>query len=216
MSIMFSDGTEWTRSELDMVNASLLVIGETPLLPGTVASLLPLGTDGEVAFRMVKETMVEVQSRGWYYNTDYDFNLVPDSSGFITMPPNTLRVDFGIGEKNRYAIKNGKIYDYQEQTFKIEGIITCDVVWLVDYTELPPEAYEYISLRAGRKFQQRVIGAQELDALAVRDEADALTNMMRRQLQSQDYNLQNSRVSTRTTNGFLVSGLYGTKGRKNY
>jgi hypothetical protein len=53
----------------------------------------------------------------------------------------------------------------------------CDIVWLVDYANLPPEAYEYISLRSARKFQQKVIGALETDQFTMRDEQDALSKL---------------------------------------
>jgi hypothetical protein len=132
------------------------------------------------------------------------------------MPPNTLRVDFGIQEHNRYTLKNNRVYDYLEQTFKIDKSLEADVMWLVDYAELPPEAYEYIAYRAARKFQEQTIGSLEVDSFTLRNEADSLNNLMRRQLQMQDYNIQNSRVSTRIHNGYLVAGLYGNKGRRQF
>ena len=215
--VIFQSGAIWSKSELNMINDSLLSIGETPFLEGTVVDTLPVGTDGETAKRLIETTMVEVQSRGWYFCLDYNFKLVPDSNKFITMPPNTLRVDFGNTEyRHQYTIKNGQIYDYLNQTFEIEHNLLADIIWLVDYGDLPPEAYEYISLRAARKFQQKVIGAQETDEFTVRDEADAFTNLQRRQLQSQDYNIGNSRVSTRIHNGYLIKGLYGNKGRRDF
>lgn len=217
MSTIFLDGTVWTKSKINMINACLLGIGETPFIEGTLVDTLPIGTDGETAKRLVETTMVEVQARSWYFNLDYNFKLVPDSSGFISMPPNTLRVDFGNTEfKHQYTIKNGKIYDYLNQTFVIGKTIVADVTWLVDYGELPPEAYEYISLRASRKFQQKVVGSVETDSFTVRDESDALVNLQRRQLQSQDYSILNSRVSTRVHNGYLTAGLYGNKGRRRF
>lgn len=215
--VVFTDGTVWAKSKLNMINDCLLSIGEVPFLDGTIVDSLPIGTDGETAKRIVESTMIEVQSRGWYFNTDYGFPLIPDSEQFITMPPNTLRTDFGNSEfKHQYALKNGSIYDYANFTFKIEETLSADVVWLVDYDQLPPEAYEYISLRAARKFQQKVIGSADLDQYTVRDEADTLINMQRRQLQSQDYNIGNSRVSTRIHSGYLVQGLYGNKGRRSF
>ena len=133
------------------------------------------------------------------------------------MPPNTLRVDFGnTGNAHRFTLKNGSIYDYDLQTFQINKVLECDITWLVDYEDLPPEAYEYISLRAARKFQQKVIGSTETARFTEIDEQDSYVNLQRRQLQSQDYNIGNSRVSTRTHNGYLVAGLYGTKGRRNF
>ena len=215
--IIFTSGAVWAKSELSMINDSLLAIGEAPFMEGTVVDTIPIGTDGETAKRLIRSTMIEVQSRGWYFNTDYDYVLTPDINGFITLPPNVLRTDFGnTSNANRFLIKNNGIYDVANQTFIIEGEIMCDIVWLVDYTNLPPEAYEYISLRAARKFQQKVIGALETDQFTMRDEQDALVNLQRRQLQTQDYNIQNSRVSTRTHNGYLVAGLYGNKGRRSF
>ena len=214
---VFQDGTIYAKSKLDMINTCLLSIGEVPFIDGTIVSTLPLGTDGETAKRIVETTMVETQARGWYFNTDYNFILIPDTSGFITMPPNTLRVDFGNSEdRHRYTIKNGKIYDYGNQTFIIEKELTCDVTWLVDYNELPAEAYEYIALRSARKFQQKVIGSVETDQFTVRDETDALVNLQRRQLQSQDFNIGNDKVSTRIHNGHLIRGLYGSKNRRDF
>ena len=216
-NIIFNNGAIWAKSELNMINDSLLSIGETPFLEGTIVDTLPVGTDGETAKRIIRTTMIEVQARGWYFCTDYDFVLIPDINKFISMPPNTLRVDFGnTGYKHRYIIKNGSIYDYLNQTYIIKEVLQADVIWLVDYADLPPEAYEYISLRAARKFQQKVIGAQELDSFTVRDETDALVNLQRRQLQSQDFNIGNSMVSTRIHNGYLIAGLYGNKGRRSY
>ena len=214
---IFTDGTIYAKSKLDMINRALLAIGETPLLDGTIVSSLPTGTDGDIARRFVENTMVEVQSRGWYFNTDYNFTLMPDVDGFITMPPNTLRVDFGNSEdRHRYTIKNGSIYDYLHQTFFIDKQLVCDATWLVDYNVLPAEAYEYIAARAARKFQQQVIGSTETDGFTSRDEQDAFTNLERRQLQSQDYKIQNHRVNTRMHNGYLVRGLYGATNRRDF
>ncbi len=213
--IIFQNGAIWAKSELNMINDSLLSIGETPFLEGTVVDTLPVGTDGDTAKRLVRTTMIEVQSRSWYFNLDYNFPLIPDSNKFITMPPNTLRMDFGNTEfRHQYTIKNGKVYDYINRTFVIEQKLYADVTWLVDYTNLPPEAYEYISLRAARKFQQKVIGAQETDTFTVRDESDAYTNLQRLQLQSQDFVLANNRVNTRIHNGYLIRGLYGNTARR--
>lgn len=215
MATVFSDGTVYAKSKLDMINDCLLAIGEVPFIDGTNVDAIPLGTDGELAKRIVEKTMVEIQSQGWYFNTDYDFTLVPDSNNFITMPPNTLRVDFGETEfTHRYVFKDVRVYDNKEHTYEIFNKLTADVVWLVDYDTLPPEAYEYISLRAARKFQQKVIGAIETDQFTTRDEADALQNLQRRQLQTQDYRIQSGKVSTRTHNGFLNEGIYGSKARR--
>jgi len=214
---VFQDGTVWSKSLLGMINDCLLSIGETPYVEGTDPKALPLGTDGETARRIVQSTMIEVQSRGWYFNTDYNFPLVPDSYGFVSVPPNTLKMDFGRSEDpNRYVLKAGKVYDNMLQTFKIDHILEPDIIWLQDYAELPPEAYEYISLRAARKFQQKVIGSTELAQFTTIDENDALINLQRLQLQVNDYDILNARVNTRIHNGYLRKALWGNISRRQF
>ena len=214
---IFADGTMFAKSKLDMINVCLLGIGEVPLIAGTIVQTLQIGTDSDTASRLVERTMIDVQTTGWYFNTDYNFRLVPDTLGFITMPPNTLRVDFGnASDRHQYTIKNGKIYDYLNQTFVITKVLVADVVWLIDYNELPPEAYSYIALRAARRLQATVIGSTETDEFTKAEELQALISLQRRQLQSQDYQILNSRVSTRTHNGYLVRGLFRTANRRDF
>ena len=210
---IFSDGTVYSKTKLNMINRCLLAIGEVPMPEGTLISSLALGTDGETASRVVSETMIEVQSIGWYFNLDYNFRLYKDINNVIALSPNTLRVD--TFRDTRYIDKGGKVYDLEKQTYIIEPkFIEADIVWLVDYPILPPEAYEYISARSSRKFQEYVVGAPDLTQSTTRAEQDSFIRLQRRQLQTNSYNIQNPRVSTRTHNGFLQDGLYNNKTRR--
>lgn len=213
MPTIFSDGTIYSKTKLNMINKCLLAIGETPYPEGTLISSLGLGTDGATAAKIVEETMVEVQSIGWYFNLDYNYKLYKDIAGYIALPPNVIRVDSN--NDNRYIEKGGKIYDMEGQTFIIEPVfIETDIVWLVDYPTLPPEAYEYIGARAARKFQQYAVGAPDLTQTTTASEQDAFVRLQRRQLQTQAYNIQNSRVSTRVSNVHLRGAMHGNKGRR--
>lgn len=213
MSTIFLDGTVYSKTKLNMINKCLLAIGETPYPEGTLIPSLALGTDGETASRIVEETMIEVQSIGWYFNLDYNFKLYKDVNGVIALPPNVLRVDTQYD--NQYVEKDGKIYDVINQTYIIEpAYIEADITWLVDYPTLPPEAYEYIGARAARKFQESVVGAPDLSRTTTMAEQDAYIRVQRRQLQTQAYNIQNPRVSTRVSNSYLRAGMVRSKGRR--
>ena len=212
MPTIFQDGTIYSKTKINMMNKCLLAIGEVPLPEGVLVDSLELGTDGDTARRIVEETMVEVQSIGWYFNLDYNFKLYKDVQDNIVLPPNLLRIDNM--KSNRYMEKNGRIYDNEKHTYIIEPkYLEFDIVWLVDYPTLPAEAYEYIGARASRKFQEYVVGAPDLTSTTSLAEQETYVRMQRRQLQSRAYNIQNSRVSTRTHNGYLRGSLYGNKGR---
>ena len=213
MATVFSDGTVYSKTKLNMINKCLLAIGETPYPEGTLISSLALGTDGETASRIVEETMIEVQSIGWYFNLDYNFRLYKDINNVIALPPNVIRVDTQLD--NQYIEKNGKMYDLETQSYIISPVyIEADVIWLADYPTLPPEAYEYIGARSARKFQQYVVGAPDLTQTTTLSEQDAFVRLQRRQLQTQAYNIQNSRVSTRASNTHLRHSMRAVKGRR--
>jgi hypothetical protein len=201
MAILFTDGTTYSNTKLDMINDCLLSIGEMPYPTGTLITDIQTGEDGDVARRMVEETMIETQSRGWYFNTDYNYRFVPTDNA-ITLPANVLRVDL---YDKRYTLRGKRIYDKQKFSFELEDDVTelfGDIIWLVDYEDLPPNAYVYVAMRSARKFQQKVIGSQELAQYTQIDEQDALLNMQREHMQYQDYNIRAKELS-RHTNAFL-------------
>jgi hypothetical protein len=206
MATIFTDGVVYSNTKLDMINDCLLSIGEMPYPDGTLLSDIQTGEDGDIARRMIEETMVEVQSKGWFFNTDYNYKFLRDISNFITVPPNALRVDFHDG---RYVLRGKRVYDRREFSYSIDKeSLQGDIIWLVDYEDLPPNAFIYISMRAARKFQQKVIGSMELAQYTQLDEQDALINMQREHMQYQDYNLRAKELS-RTTNAHLKGGVYG-------
>lgn len=201
MAILFTDGTTYSNTKLDMINDCLLSIGEMPYPTGTLITDIQTGEDGDVARRMVEETMIETQSRGWYFNTDYNYRFVP-TANTITLPANVLRVDL---YDKRYTLRGKRIYDKQKFSFELEDDVTelfGDIIWLVDYEDLPPNAYVYTAMRSARKFQQKVIGSPELAQFTQIDEQDALLNMQREHMQYQDYNIRAKELS-RHTNAFL-------------
>ena len=203
----------YQQSRLDMINRCLRAIGETPLPAGTLVSTISLGTDVDIAARTVDETIREVLTIGWYFNIDYNYKLYKDEGSFIYLPKTVLRMD--TQESNQYIVKNSKVYDIYNQTFIIEpDYIEADLIYNILVEDLPVEAYEYISLRAARKFQEIVITSSDLVQTTRTAEMEAYTRLQRRQLQTQAYNIQNARVSTRIHNGYLQRGLYGTKYRR--
>lgn len=204
---IFTDGTVYKMNKLGMINECLLAIGEMSYPEDTDVAKLPEGTDVFIAKRKVEETMIEVQTQGWYFNTDTSFKLLPDADGFISLSPNILKIDFNnYEEPNRYVRRNNSVYDIKEHTFKINKTILGDIIWLNQYDELPPTAYNYIKVKAARKFQQRVIGSDTLTKYNVSDEIEAQVALDREQLEYMKYNLRANNLR-RDTNVFLREGM---------
>ena len=66
-------------TELEAVNVLLTTIGEAPVNTLTGKQT----TDVAIAQQVLNEVNREVQSRGWHFNTEYDVELIPDTSNNI-------------------------------------------------------------------------------------------------------------------------------------
>lgn len=192
---IITDGSLYANNKLGMVNECLLAIGEIPLAEGTVLEQLQPGTDGAIARDIVASVLIEVLTRGWFFNTDINFPFIPDADNFIICPPNLLRIDAGRTEGRNTVIKKGnKFYNLETQTYKFDKVTKLDAVWITSYEDLPQQAYNYIAIRAARKFQQSVVGSADLYRYTVQDELDALGNFQREDLQYRDISLVPERV----------------------
>jgi len=204
------------QSKLNLVNRCLRSIGEVPLPHGTDLDSLQQGIDAEIAYRVVEETIPEVLSIGWAFNTFYDRKFYPDeSTNMIELEEHILRID-DVYTK-RYISRAGYIYDTYNSSYEIpkNTVVTVDVIRYGYVGYWPVELYEYIALRSARKFQEFLITAAELVNVTRNQEMDAYTNLQRLQLKTRTYNIQNDRVSTRTSNGPIKRGLYRFKTRFN-
>lgn len=193
--------TDSKQNKLALVNRCLQAIGESPIPDGSIPSEFPLGSDTQVASSIVDDTWIEVLNRGWWFNTDVNFTLTPDSDGFIAFPATVLRIDTtGSRTGGRYIKRQDMLYDRYEQSFIFEDPIKISLIWATNYSDLPVAAYEYIATRASRKFQNKVIGAPDMEGPLVQEELDALSNLQRENAQYLDPSLLAYEVSIRHSN----------------
>lgn len=174
-------------SKLDAINSMLIGVGEAPV--NTLNSGLQ---EAEIAALTLTTVSREVQSSGWTFNTDLKITLVRNTANNIVVPLNTLQVDT-LGLKRRYdtdvVLRSGKLYDRTKNTFEFTDDIEVDIVLLFDFEELPEIARRYISLRAGRKFQENTIGSSEMTQLQFKDEQNALFALRDADAQTADFNI---------------------------
>ena len=180
-------------SKLDAINSMLIGIGEAPV--NTLNSGLQ---EAEIAEIVLDSISREVQSAGWSFNTDIRYILSPNSSKEILLPTNTLQVDT-TGLKRDYDSdiieRNGKLYDRTKNTYEFDGEVKVDLVYLFEFENLPEVARRYITLRAGRKFQENTLGSSEMTQLQFKDEQAALINLKDFESQTADYNIFDNEFS---------------------
>lgn len=175
-------------TKLDAVNMCLSSIGQTPLNTLAVTGI----RDAAIASLALDNTTREVLLHGWSFNTDEDYELVPNGDGHIVVPSSALYVD----PSNRaedYVIRwNGPtpmLYDKRRKTFQIDkNPLLVDIIWAFEFEQIPQHARHYIATRAARIFQSQVIGSDVLFRFTEQHEAEALAIMKRIESRQKDRN----------------------------
>lgn len=186
-------------SELDAINIMLGTIGESPINSLDAATGV---VDAVTARAILSEVSVQVQEEGWHFNTDYEFVLTPAlSTKEIYVAPNTIEVDASAYDRNDIdvAIRGNRLYDRKNKTYEFEQSIKADLTILLEFNELPQAARHYITVRAARVFQQRVVGSEILGSFTEKDEARALRSMRRYESKTADYNILTGNYSVMRT-----------------
>ena len=154
-------------TELEAVNSMLGHIGETPV--NTIANAAALPVSASTAVSVLAEVSREVQSDGWYFNTEYDVTLSPNIDGNIILDSNVVEADV-IDPSLDIAQRGSKLFDRKNNTLVFTKDLKVNLTRLLDWDDLPEPARRYITLRASRIFQGRLVGSRELEALIARDE----------------------------------------------
>ncbi len=121
--------------------------------------------DVAIALNTLREVSREVQSEGWTYNKEFDYELTPNSNNEIIIPDDMLQVDLNISSKrsgNRQfdsIIRGGKLYDRIKHSYKwTDESVYVDVLWYFEWEHIPDVVQAYIVARAATIVSSRIIG----------------------------------------------------------
>lgn len=190
----------------DAINVILQTIGEQTLQTGDSIDNI---YEAEQADMIIEQVKLEILSEGWSFNTDTDWELIPDSEGYIVLPDYMLRVDAAATASN-YIRKDSKLYDRTNKTFIFTNSVNCDIVWELDFDDIPLIAQRYITLKAARIMYQRFVGDSKVVEALLMDERDALLRLRMYEDDIEDVNIFDdttvSRLLTRTSNPTGIRG----------
>lgn len=151
----------------------LIAVGEAPVSSLDTGNL---PQDAAIAAFVLDDTNREVQTRGWHFNTEYNVTLELDSNSYIPVASNVLSVDIPRSEIQDTVVIRGE-YLYNTSTtshadrYEFDSALDATVTYLLEFTDLPQPAREYIVSRAARLFQEQVFGNPELTrSLMMREE----------------------------------------------
>ena len=161
-------------SKLEAVNSMLGHIGESPVNSISDTNALPISA--ATANTVLDEVSRAVQSEGWHFNTENKVTLSPAGDGTITLDEDVLEIDT-INSPD-IAQRGLTLFDRTNNTSVFTSDLEVNLTRLLDWTSLPEAARRYITLRASRVFQGRMVGSRELEALIARDEYNARADLM--------------------------------------
>ncbi len=181
-------------TELQAINTMLSIIGEAP-----VSSIQEnVGSDVSIAKQILDESAVDIQSKGWNFNTEESYTLALDSDSKVPVPTNCVWLTARPGDNNsRVIIRNGFLYDKEKKSFTFAAAQVVDMIILLPFEELPQFARRYIVTSAGRRFQARYLGSKELAGFTQQDEVESLTNCEQLDAANERQNILSKGISNR-------------------
>ena len=176
-------------TELEAVNTMLSTIGESPVNSLGVTGVV----DAVTAKTILGSVNRDVQSDSWSFNTDKAFPLLVEAFApfYILVPSTALQVDAAGNDKGLDVVVRGtKLYDRTTHTYSFTDRtkVECDITWLLPFDELPEAARRYITIRAARIFQDRVVGSDLLHSFNAQDEQSARWRLKKHENKTADRN----------------------------
>ena len=182
-------------TELQAVNTMLSAVGEPPInfLDGQK------NADAAIARNILTEISSEVQTAGWHFNTQLNMELTPDSSGFIYVADNVVRVEIeyrtrgpnptGLHDDRDVVQRGDRLFNRNDSSYVFTKPVKATVIYLLEWTELPEPARRYIVVRAARIFQDRMVGSQAHHAFSQEDEVRARSLLREFEMDTADYSI---------------------------
>jgi hypothetical protein len=175
-------------TELDAVNQILSSVGQAP-----VTTLDLQNPEVSIVLNTLREINKQVQSEGWIFNTELDYEMIPDSTtNEIAYPYNVLQMDANVDKhKNDYDLvrRSGKLYDRLNHTYQFTETIHVDLVWYFDFTDVPPAIQAYITARSARMCATKLIGDQEINKLLAEQEILTRAGALEYECNQGDYSM---------------------------
>jgi len=172
-------------TELAAVNQILGAVGQAP-----VTTLDGTNPDVSLAYNTLIEVSREVQSEGWYFNSELEYPFTPDVNKEILIPANVLSIDLSDLPENRgYEVvkRQGKLYNKIDHTFEWNGQVKCDVVWFFDIEDLPIPVLDYIVTRASVQASTKMVGDPTVYQMLQQKESLSRAVLMEYECNQADY-----------------------------
>ena len=175
-------------TELDAVNQILSSVGQAP-----VTTLDLQNPEVAIAVNTLREQSKQVQLEGWSFNTERAYEMKRSADvGEIAYPSNVLALDANVDthhDKYDLVKRNGKLYDKYKHTYTFTEDIKADVLWYLDFHDLPAGIQTYVTAKAARMCATKMVGDAQLNQLLQEQEATTRAAAIEEECQQGDYSM---------------------------
>ncbi len=172
-------------TKLEAINTMLSCIGQAPLntLQGT-KSYFTIAAE-----KILEDETKRIQMQGWDFNSEDFYEIRPNVNNYVEIPKNLIMIKFPTLYKNRYVVREGKLYDKFKHTYEIPQPIKCSVVWAFEFEDLPEVAQQYATMSAAYKFCKRELGAEKASQYCQEDLMEARVALEQHELEIGEYTM---------------------------
>ena len=178
-------------TKLQAVNVLLATIGQAP-----ISTLVSSGLgQADFAIATLDEVTRRVQLSEWHFNTEYDYPLTPNGSGNLVPPANTMRIDQmrEFDYRVDFVYRGGIMYDKKNRTSVItETDYKFKLILALDIEDMPEAVRNYVTIKAARLFQERILGSESIATFTQDDEIEALVLAKQADTDNADINILHS------------------------
>lgn len=197
----------------EAVNLCLASIGRAP-----VANPEEDDIDAAMALTVINRESRTIQSKGWYFNREFNWNLIPDATtGEVYAPANALDIiSWGQSYYADLALRGTRIYNKVNHSYDLRELASADgsiefaFITELPFEELPHCAATAVAYRARRIFASDAEGDGSKQAVNIKDETDAMTLLE----VTESRNSKNNYSSNSTIGSFMAmaGGPHGGMG----
>ena len=176
-------------TELEVVNSVLSVAGDSP-----VSSLDDIYQPVFIIKQMINNISRDIQSDPYWFNTEYDVDLEPNSvTNKIVLPFNLLRFE---PVETQYVARGLTVYDRDNRTSTITDTIVADISVQLTFDELPQVVRKYIQALCRVQYNNEYFGETNFKQDLALEVQQAKTNLEKANIENENINIFNSqRVS---------------------
>lgn len=138
-------------TKLDAVNYILTGNGQRPV---TVLDTSGVSYVAE-AERLLDTVELEIQTRGWHFNTLYKVELTPDGSDHVLIPDGVITIDSDDSDSWRDVTQQGDhLYDLDNNTDKFTDTIKVTYVQRLEFTCIPEAFKQWMASEAALRMAE--------------------------------------------------------------